>query len=203
MPRESSSAVIHAVTSIRANANFTRISCQGIVDRDHRTDEEIEYLRARGVHVLPVAELENVFLLPGVSRAIASTEGYEGAALTACLDTLRDAAFRLVASRADVDRAVIRWASRRIDRHLKQLDLHGTGNLDDLKRRYSHGTASLDVDALASEARTHIQSAVDSDDLSAFLAHYDNKGLFALAARTLRNNGSKSFKDWLVSCPIK
>ena len=197
VPRESSSAVIHAVTSMRANTDFTRISCQGIVDRDHRSDKEIEYLRSRDVHVLPVAEIENLFLLPDVSRAIASIEGYDGHALNACLDKLRDAAFALVSSRADLDRAILRWARRRIDRHLKQLDLRAADDLDELKLRYSDGTASLDVDALASEARDHIQSAVDTKDLSAFLAHYDNKGLFALAARILRNDGGESFKDWL------
>ena len=197
VPRESSSAVIHAVTSMRANADFTRNPCQGIVDRDHRSDKEIEYLRSRDVHVLPVAEIENLFLLPDVSRAIASIEGYDGDTLTACLDKLRDAAFGLVSSRADLDRAVLRWARRRIDRHLKQLDLRGVDDIDELKRRSSDRTASLDADALASEARDHIQSAVDSNHLSAFLAHYDNKGLFALAARILRNHGGKSFKDWL------
>ena len=197
VPLESCSAVIRAVTSMRANTDFTRISCQGIVDRDHRSNKEIEYLRSRNVHVLPVAEIENLFLLPDVSRAIAHIEGYDGDTLTACLDKLRDAAFGLVASRADLDRAVLRWTRRRIDRHLKQLDLSGADDIDELKRRCSDGTASLDVGALASEARNSIRSAVDNDDLPAFLAHYDNKGLFALAARTLRNDGGKSFKNWL------
>ena len=197
VPRESSSAVIHAVTSMRANADFTRISCQGIVDRDHRSEKEIEYLRSRDVHVLPVAEIENLFLLPDVSRAIAHIEGYEGDALRARLDEVRDAAFALVASRSDLDRAVLRWAGRRIDRHLKQLDLRGAGDIDELNRRCSDGTASLHIDALASEARNIVQSAVDNNDLPAFLAHYDNKGLFALAARALRNDDGKSFKNWL------
>ena len=198
VPRESSSAVIHAVTSMRANADFTRISCQGIVDRDHRTEQEIEYLRSRNVHTLPVAEIENLFLLPDVSRAIAHIEGYDGdTTLTACLDKLRAASFGLVASPADLDRADLGWARRRIDRHLKRLDLSGADDIDELKRRCSDGTASLDVDALASEARNSIRSAVDNNDLPAFLAHYDNKRLFALAAQTLRNDGGKSFKNWL------
>ena len=182
---------------MRANADFTRISCQGIVDRDHRSEMEIEYLRSRNVHVLPVAEIENLLLLPDVSRAIAHIDGYEGDALRARLDEVRDAAFALVASRSDLDRAVLRWTRRRIDRHLKRLDLSGADDIDELKRRCSDGTASLDVDALASEARNSIRSAVDNNDLPAFLAHYDNKGLFALAARTLRNDGGKSFKNWL------
>ena len=197
VPLESSGAVIHAVASMRANAAFTRVSCQGIVDRDHRSVDEIEYLRSRDVHVLPVAEIENLVLLPEVSRAIAHIGGYEGEALTACLDKLRDTAFGLVASPAELDRAVLRWTRRRIDRHLKQLNLRDAEDIDELKQRCSDGTASLDVDALASEARKGIHSAVDNNDLPAFLAYYDNKGLFAIAARALRNNDGKSFKNWL------
>ena len=45
------------------------------------------------------------------------------------------------------------------------------------------------ISARASQSRDDIQSTVDNNDLSAFLAHYDNKALFALAARTLPERG--------------
>ena len=66
LPRSSCEAVIHAVASMQANAALTRVTCRGIVDGDHRSADEIKYLRDRGVFVLPVNELENVFLLPEV-----------------------------------------------------------------------------------------------------------------------------------------
>ena len=78
MPRESCDAVIHAVASMRGNPSLTRVTCHGMVDGDHRSPDEIAYLRGRGVMVLPVTELENVFLLPDVSRAIAAHEAHEG-----------------------------------------------------------------------------------------------------------------------------
>ena len=53
------------------------------------------------------------------------------------------------------------------------------------------------ISARVSQSRDDIQSTVDNNDLSAFLAHYDNKALFALAARTLRHDDAKSFKKWL------
>ena len=64
VPLESSSAVIHAVASMRANTDFTRISCHGIVDRDHRSDEEIELLRSRDVQVLPVPKSRTSYCFP-------------------------------------------------------------------------------------------------------------------------------------------
>ena len=71
---------------MRTNAALTRVTCHGIVDGDHRSADEIDYLHGRGVVVLPVAELENLFLLPEISRAIAAHEAHEGDGLDARLE---------------------------------------------------------------------------------------------------------------------
>ena len=42
----------------------------GIIDRDARCDEEIDHLRERGIHVLPVAEIEHLYALPQVLQAV-------------------------------------------------------------------------------------------------------------------------------------
>ena len=47
----------------------------------------------RDISVLPVAEIENIILLPPVSRAIAELESYKGAELEDVLTTLKDAIF--------------------------------------------------------------------------------------------------------------
>ena len=95
LPQESCEAVIHAVASIRKNPALTRVMCHGIVDRDHRSPDEIQYLRSRGVEVLPVAEIENLVLLPAVSRAIATHEGYTGDDLEERLSCIHKAVFKL------------------------------------------------------------------------------------------------------------
>ena len=94
VPRESCDAVIHAVASMRGNPSLTRVTCHGMVDGDHRSPDEIAYLRGRGVMVLPVTELENVFLLPDVSRAIAAHEAHEGHGLEVRLNNLREGRLR-------------------------------------------------------------------------------------------------------------
>jgi hypothetical protein len=64
---------------MRANSSLTRITCAGIVDADAYEDVEIKALNNQGVGVLPVSEIENLFLLPEVARAIAEAEGFRGA----------------------------------------------------------------------------------------------------------------------------
>ena len=68
IPRKSGKDVIHSVVTMRNNPEFTRITCSGIVDSDHRSAEEIAYLNDHSISVLPVSE--PVILLPSVSRTI-------------------------------------------------------------------------------------------------------------------------------------
>ena len=197
VPRESSETVIHTVASMRTNAAFTRITCHGIVDGDHRTSEEIEYLRGRGVNVLPVVELENIFLLPEVSRAIAAHEGHEGEGLNACLNGLRQKVFESIASPDQKFATVRRYVTRQVDREFKHVDISAASSREELKTCYEDNVPSIDIDALAANAEHQIESAIQTDDLPELLAIYENKGLLALAARRLRNTDRNSFKSWL------
>ena len=197
LPLASCEAVIHAVASMRTNAALTRVTCHGIVDGDHRSTDEIDYLRDRGVIVLPVAELENVFLLPEVSRTIAAHEAHEGDGLDARLNGLRQAVFGSIGSSGQKHATILRYVSRQVDRLLKHVDLSAATSVEELETSYADNTGTLDVGALASFAEHEIDSASQADDLPALLAFYDNKGLLALAANHLKDTDLQSFKAWL------
>ena len=47
----------------------------GIVDRDRRNEEEVSYLRRKSIMVPDVAEIENIFILEDVVRAMAKNAG--------------------------------------------------------------------------------------------------------------------------------
>ena len=62
------------VEATRAFADLKEIhhlESRGIVDRDRRTEREVEYLRSRHVYVPEVAEVENLLMLEGVIRSVA------------------------------------------------------------------------------------------------------------------------------------
>ena len=197
LPRNSSSEVVHAVASLRANAAFTRVSCWGLVDRDNRSRDDIDRLRSQGVYVLPVAEIENVFLLPDVARAIASSGGYEGEERDRLIAQLHDDVLDSCAAPTNLDRAVVRAARRHIDRHLKHLNLKDATTTQDLEALYRTKATELNVPTVAGRIRDDIQSALDARDLPAVLKHYDDKGFFARVAKSLRDTNPKPFKRWL------
>ncbi len=198
IPRGSCEQVLHAVVTMRANAQLTRVTCAGVVDADDYTAEEIQYLNGLGVFPLPVSEMENLILLPEVSRAIAQLEGFGGTELEQQLSNLKTAIFGTLQSQAAIDDVVVRYCRRRIDRTLRKIDLSGPKSIAGLVEEYGTQTANLDVTSLAADATRKIQEALANEDLSSLLTIYDNKGLLALAAQHLKQTRMATFEAWLT-----
>lgn len=70
-PLGSCDKVIESTRTFNDLRNMHHLESRGIVDRDRRTDPEVEYLRRKSVMVPDVAEVENLFLLEGVVKAMA------------------------------------------------------------------------------------------------------------------------------------
>jgi len=183
---------------MRANERLTRVKCAGIVDADDFITEDIEYLNGLGIFPLQVSEVENLVLLPEVSRAIAQLEGFRGAELEQKLSDLKAAVFGTLQSQAAVDDVVARYCRRRIDRTLKKIDLSRPKSVADLIDEYHTQTANLDIAGIAADATRKIQVALTNGDLPSLLTIYDNKGLLALAAQHLKQARLAPFEAWLT-----
>lgn len=70
-PLGSCDKVIESTRTFNDLKNMHHLESRGVVDRDRRTEPEVEYLRRKSVMVPDVAEVENLFLLEGVVRAMA------------------------------------------------------------------------------------------------------------------------------------
>ena len=70
-PLGSCNKVIETVRSFGDLQGLHQLDSHGIVDRDRRSDEEVEYLRKKNILVPDVAEIENILMLEGVIRAVA------------------------------------------------------------------------------------------------------------------------------------
>lgn len=74
-PLGSCDKVIESTRSFNTLRTLHHLESKGIVDRDRRTDHEVEYLRAKSIMVPDVAEVENLFLLEGVVKGMARLRG--------------------------------------------------------------------------------------------------------------------------------
>lgn len=70
-PLGSCNKVIETTRTFNDLKAMHQLQARGIVDRDRRTDMEVEYLRKKEILVPDVAEIENVFLLPAIIRIMA------------------------------------------------------------------------------------------------------------------------------------
>lgn len=198
IPRSSCTEVIHSVATLRANKQLTRVQCSGIVDCDHYSEEDKDYLDRLGIKTLPVAEIENLFVHPSVSRTIAVSEGHEGDALEKLLDDLASEVFARVNSEEKLENIVMRYAKRRIDRLLKRIDLSEAETVDDLAAEYTTRTGELNVKEIAVTLRDEIERALRARDLVKLLALVDDKGFLAIAATRLKACRLNDFKSWLT-----
>lgn len=198
IPRGSCDEVIHSVVTMRRNQEFTRITCSGIVDADDHHADDVTCLNELGIFTLPVSEIENVILMPEVSRAIAESEGYTGDDLESRLNNLKVEIFNTVNSAAAIDAVVTRYCLRRIDRFLKKIDLSGNNNISGIVTQYGNETNSINIVDIANSAKTRISEALQNDDLPKLLANYDNKAMMALASRYLKSSKLVDFESWLA-----
>ena len=74
-PLGSCNKVIETTRSFNDMTTLHHLRSRGIVDRDRRTDKEVDYLRQKQIMVPDVAEVENIFLLPDVIKIMAKARG--------------------------------------------------------------------------------------------------------------------------------
>lgn len=196
IPRGSCEQVIHSVVTMRQNSELTRILCSGIVDADDYSSEDIEYLDGLGIKVIPVSEIENIFLLPPVSTAILKLEGYSGSELEDKYNLYSEAIFNSLKS-DQINDVVLRHSRRRIDRSLKKVDLSRASSVGELSTILDSNLSELNITAISDFKQREIEKAIENKDLYLLLKHFDNKGLLALAATNLKGCRLTSFEQWL------
>lgn len=197
IPRGSCEQVIHSVVTLRQNSALTRVTCTGIVDSDDYSDSDKKYLATLKVQVLTVSEIENIFVHPSVARAILIAEGFSGDQLDSKLQGFRDAVIASL-SEENIERSVLRYCRRRIDRALKKVDLEAAVTASQLKELLHQQILDLKIEKLAAYARGVIRKSVADKDLIKLLSIYDNKGLLTIASSHLKGTRRPEFKHWLI-----
>lgn len=74
VPSEGCESVIRNVKGLAESADHHWVEPSGIVDGDGRTGDERRALTAKGIHVLPVSEVESLYYCSGVLAAVAKRQ---------------------------------------------------------------------------------------------------------------------------------
>ncbi|SEU11249.1 DUF4435 domain-containing protein [Enterocloster clostridioformis] len=76
VPCGSCSRVIAQTKAMKANPQLHHLKCYGIIDRDYRSEYEIEKLEVDGIYALKVAEVENLFLVEELLNVVNTIMGF-------------------------------------------------------------------------------------------------------------------------------
>jgi ABC-type dipeptide/oligopeptide/nickel transport system ATPase component len=184
VPMGSCEAVIHSVASYRASAALHRLGVCGLVDADDRDGAEVAYLRTQNVEVLPVAEVENLLLLPDVFLALAKA--------LACSNPIQQLAKLkqdvISDATTNLDLTSARFTTRCLDRRLKRVSMDAK-DIATLCATYQAEIASIDPKAVFQAFRNKLDQRIQAAELPGILQLYDNKGLLARVAAHLGLKG--------------
>ena len=179
MPCGSCELVIHSTKSFEELGSLHHNACHGIIDHDGRSMSDIEMLKGLGVQVLPVAQVENLFLLESVLR-IAATN----------LARNPDETVLGVQSRVfDVlDKNRVRVISnltrQEMEPKLRQIGKGGDG-AEALSTAFSSACAAINPETIYKRWEVEIARVLSERDYAAALRYYKIKGLAADAASPL------------------
>jgi hypothetical protein len=190
VPVGSCEAVIHSVASYKASKALHWLQVRGLVDADDRDANAIANLKADGVFVLPVTEVENLFLLPEVFLALAEA--------LMCSDPAgllgKLTADVMIQANNNIDLVSARYSVRQLDRRLKRVEINAK-DLTTLQTSYQSDLAKIDPATLFNDFKARLRHEIQSNNMPGVLELYDNKGLLALAASHLGLKDQKYLLD--------
>lgn len=184
--------VIEATRSFNSLSGFHNLDAAGIVDRDRRDDHEVDYLRQRKIFVPDVAEVENIFMLEEVVRAVAATRGRD-----------EDTAFAKVRRNllrlfeADLKRQALEHVRHRIKRSVEHRIDGKFPNINALEQHLSQLPGELGARAQYEALCRQFRSYVSRGDYGAVLRVYNRKSMLSEShvaeAAGIRSDDKKAY----------
>lgn len=163
----------------------------GLIDRDYMTEHEINSYRADKIYTLDVAEVENLFLLEPIFKAVAGQLVLNPDEKFKSLHDILFAKFE-----AEKELQILGMCQKEARHKLTVIDTKTKDkSLDALKERVERIKASVDIDALYSERKTLVERIIAERDYVSLLRAYNNKGLHAEANRIL---GISNYRDMVL-----
>ena len=203
VPKGSCEEVQKAVFGLRESADFHRVEAFGLIDRDNRTDEEVNKLATGNIFALDVYSVEALYYCSDAIGAVAHRQA----------DSLGDDANELIKSakqlavdalKLDSDRTAERMASLQCERQIREQvlsEIPARGSIMD--NPTSPICVSIDPIPYSEELK-RFNNLVEGGELDQLVARYPlrKSRTFEIIATTLRCRDQKDY-ELMVCAQIK
>jgi len=183
--------VVHSVCSFTQMPSLHHNKCGGLVDNDGRSESDIKMLNGLGIAVLPVALVENLFLLESIVLIAAEKLGHNPAETVA---KVKERVFTTL--NTNLVRVISNLTRMEIEAGLRTFGKGGDG-AEALSAAYKSACAAIDPAAIYAKWEKEIGRVLSEKDYPAALRYYKTKGLPSEAGNVLGVKFQDQVMRWL------
>ena len=173
MPLEGCASVIQATKSYNKLPMLHYKTIKGIVDRDRRTEDEINSLLQEKIYVPSVAEIENLFLIPQIIELVARKQSIEN--VDVLLEQTKEKTIEFL--KLHLEEQALLFTKKRCQNTINNVCSQSTQTIDDYKTSLDEIVDKVKPQEEYSNACRELQKIVDDKDYLAALRVINNKGL--------------------------
>lgn len=173
MPLEGCASVIQATKSYNKLPMLHYKTIKGIVDRDRRTEDEINSLLQDKIYVPSVAEIENLFLIPQVIELVARKQSIEN--VDVLLEQTKEKTIEFL--KLHLEEQALLFTKKRCQNTINNVCNQSTQTIDEYKTSLDEIVDKIKPQEEYSKACKELQKIVDDKDYIAALRVINNKGL--------------------------
>lgn len=171
IPSGSCAEVISTVKALKSSGQLHHLNVYGIIDRDRRVENEIESLKNNSVYTLEVAEIENLFCVPELTKIVSVKLGRDPDE-----DSNSVESFVIKKLKSELEKQVSLHVASEIKFQLNCFNDKATGK-DNLESALSSLTNNIEVAKIYNEKEALFTEAIESSDYLKLLKIYNRKSL--------------------------
>ena len=180
IPCEGCSQVIERTKAFGASSSLHECKVFGLIDRDYRSDHELEKYRQDNIFALEVAEVENLFLVEELVKFIAGRVGQnEDTAFARVKEFVIGTKFSNM-----IHRQIRQSVAAEIKYRLSCIDISGK-NDSEAKDRLKSGLDEISYDDIKEEKEAVFRTALEHQDYRKILRIFNEKGIAAEIGKQL------------------
>ena len=164
--------VISRTKAFRNSPSLHHCQVFGIIDRDYRSDYEIEKYKNDGIYALKVAEVENLFLVEELIRLIAD---HLGQSPDESFAPIREYVIHTRFAH-QIDRQICQSVVAHLKYQLTAIEL-SKKNDDEAKNSLNTALQNIDYEKTKAEEESKFRGALREDDYAKVLSVFNEKGL--------------------------
>lgn len=192
IPCGSCNTVIAQTKAMRTNPQLHHLECFGIIDRDFRSEYEIEKYKEQSIFTLKVAEVENLFIVEELLEVVNSIMGFD------CSTRIEEVKKYIIENRfrKQLNRQICEAIVAQIKYKLSTADI-SMKNDTEAKESLTNLYESISYESIQKEVEEHYTEVAKLGDYKEVLLLYNCKSLSTSTGSFFELN-NKNYCDFII-----